>query len=66
MNDYYEELINQDFEKIMKKLEGGKLYGTEIDVYNIKHLVVAAYAFALLEKQDLWVEKWKGLLDDTK
>jgi len=42
-NDLGERVIQIDYEKIMSKLKGTKLYGIEYDEKDIQHVVVGAF-----------------------
>ena len=43
-------MIDEMYDKILEKTEGGILYGERVDAENVKHMVVAAYYIGMNEK----------------
>jgi hypothetical protein len=40
---FAKEHIKLEYERIMKSIIDGKIYGIPVDIYDIRHLVVASY-----------------------
>jgi len=49
--------IQELYEKVMKKITGGSLYGIKINIYDIRELIVSAYLIGQLEHLGLFKEK---------
>ncbi len=47
-DEYRKYQLEMDYEMVIEKLIGGKYCGKEIDIYNIRELVVGAYYVGLL------------------
>lgn len=56
MNSLAKEEIEDLYEKIMKAIVGGKVFGVPINDKNIKLLVVAAYLYGMNSNLDLFTE----------
>ncbi len=42
-NEYYELMIKDEADNIKKQMKNGKIYGQDVNMDNINHLIVAAY-----------------------
>jgi len=60
-DDWYNDVIEVEFRKIIDNLRNFTLYGEEIDTYSLKELVVSAYYMGYYSKySELHTNKNKG------
>lgn len=52
MNELPDRYIQDRYDDILKQLEGGKLFGYPINMYDVRHIVVAANLIGMVKEQE--------------
>lgn len=66
-SDYSDKMIASEFDKIIKELENGTIWGKTMDMYDLKMLVVSAYYVGMFsgneQTMDIYDRALKRVLD---